>query len=826
MIQYNPTVSGSLIIAGTIQASQGITGSFSGSIAGLPADTSAFSASLSTRITNNESTSSAFVAASGSLSTRVTAAEATSSAYVAASESLSGRITSNEAKTGSYATTGSNIFIGTQIFTGSLYVTSDLIVQGSSSLQNITASAVSIGTNTVILNTDSPILRFGGVSVQDSGSSNGRSGSLFWDSLNDHWIYVVPSGSTEGYNSAILMSGPKNTGSLGSEVGLTTNYIPVAQGEDHITNSIIFQSGSTNIGIGTTNPSGTYGKLSVAGGISILNDNNAKLEIGRYSSETPNSYIKIGANSNSLRFTNNTDTADLLYLTNSGSLGIGTTPSTYTLDVNGTGRFSDRLTAIDNANVNAIWSVSNSVNGVGIQLDNSSRSSGGRFGILVGNVSNGTFSIKDETNNATRFQISSSGVATFSNSIIAGSGIDGNGYLLKATDGSTFRVIDPTSTGGISTVNIGAIGTTTGNVRIHATDVLFLSNSGNSERMRVTSEGKVGIGTTSPSSLFHIEKSSNNGGGASFPRINVVNSLATQGDGSTSYNFADIRLSAGNGAVDMYMTTTYAAGTWAPAGIINVSTNHDLQFKTNNTERMRLTNGGNISLSGGSGSSQYQTSSPINIRFDNAYSSGYTDASLKLYLFNSGNTRQGFTSGPAYDLQYHTSGDANGRHAFYANNTEVMRINGSGHLILPYQPAFYAYAGAGGPSTRTTGAFTGLNLTRVNRGSHYNTSNGRFTAPIAGVYEFVFSMLWRNDSGDTGAGEISIGVNGSNVNSRGIAYSSSPSTVGYHAQTNVHVTLSLSAGDYVTGWVHFSGNTVGNWYYGDNLASFSGKLLG
>ncbi len=149
------------------------------------------------------------------------------------------------------ATTGSNIFYGTQTITGSLFVTANLVVQGSSSLQNITASAVEIGTNTVILNTATPAVRFGGVSVQDSGSGQGASGSLLWDSLNNHWLYVHPSGSGEGYNSAILIAGPKNTGAIGNEATLTSGSIPVAVGEDHIDNSIITQNaGATKITIG------------------------------------------------------------------------------------------------------------------------------------------------------------------------------------------------------------------------------------------------------------------------------------------------------------------------------------------------------------------------------------------------------------------------------------------------------------------------------------------------------------------------------------------------------------------------------------------------
>ncbi|MDC0006152.1 complement C1q domain-containing protein [Gammaproteobacteria bacterium] len=83
-----------------------------------------------------------------------------------------------------------------------------------------------------------------------------------------------------------------------------------------------------NVGIGTSSFGAIYDKLAVAGGINIQDDNAGKLEIGRYSSGIPNSYIKLGANSSSLRFTNNADNADLVIIENGGNVGIGTNSPT------------------------------------------------------------------------------------------------------------------------------------------------------------------------------------------------------------------------------------------------------------------------------------------------------------------------------------------------------------------------------------------------------------------------------------------------------------------------------------------------------------------
>ena len=298
MILNSPFISGSLTVTGNTILSGSIT-----SLAGI-AGTASYATNaemLDGLDSTSFTTTSSFNAASSSFSTRVANTEATASAFVAASGSFSTRLTTDgtsiasiNAKTGSYATTGSNFFIGTQVVTGSVFISSDLVVQGSSSLQNITASAVSVGTNRIILNTATPILQFGGISVQDSGSTMGRSGSLLWNSINDHWINVNPSGSDEGYNSAMVINGPKNTGSLGSEAGLTTNYIPVSQGEDHITDSIIFQSGSVNIGIGRTAAEFT---LDVNGDIAF-NRTNKLMFAGGVAGDRSRSYLTGDGNNN------------------------------------------------------------------------------------------------------------------------------------------------------------------------------------------------------------------------------------------------------------------------------------------------------------------------------------------------------------------------------------------------------------------------------------------------------------------------------------------------------------------------------------------------
>ena len=147
-------------------------------------------------------------------------------------------------------------------------------------------------------------------------------------------FYISNAGAAT-FSSSVTASTGLTVGSLGSGsdavITLATNasgsprsiYYKASDATINFTQTgganLMTLTNGGNLGIGTTAPTGTYGKLSVAGGISILNDNNAKLEIGRYSSGIQNSYIKIGSNSNSLRITNSTDVADVFIFNNNGS---------------------------------------------------------------------------------------------------------------------------------------------------------------------------------------------------------------------------------------------------------------------------------------------------------------------------------------------------------------------------------------------------------------------------------------------------------------------------------------------------------------------------
>jgi hypothetical protein len=200
MVQYFPVITGSLTVNGDI----------------IVSGTSSMSAS------NSVSSSYAY-----------TASSAVSSSYAYTASSAVNSFSASKAVSSSYADTAS--------FANNFTVIGNLTVFGTQSVQYITSSQLNVSDNVITVNVASPGVRFGGLSVFDSGSlSSEATASLFWDSQNNHWIYQRESGST--YDGGMLISGPRNAAGLGNESGTTSCMLLVGQGGDHLTSSMIYHS--------------------------------------------------------------------------------------------------------------------------------------------------------------------------------------------------------------------------------------------------------------------------------------------------------------------------------------------------------------------------------------------------------------------------------------------------------------------------------------------------------------------------------------------------------------------------------------------------------
>lgn len=141
-----------------------------------------------------------------------------------------------------------------------------------------------------------------------------------------------------------------------------------------------------------------------------------------------------------------------------------------------------------------------------------------------------------------------------------------------------------------------------------------------------------------------------------------------------------------------------------------------------------------------------------------------------------------------------------------------LTIDGAGRVTMPNQPAFYAMMNNVTFSSTQAIVFEDV---YVNRGNHYNSANGRFTAPVTGTYHFSANFLKRGGSGRL-------------LFHRNDAYYGSGNS---QAFTSVNETMlaatiiiTLNAGDYV----NVIGSVDSGDVYGNNNShnGFSGFLIG
>jgi hypothetical protein len=347
----NLDIIGDVYVTGSIRVTAGASGSFSGSFAGDGSQLTNIPASGIVGLNLNQ-ISSGSVSASISpdsglqVNTNITATSFTGSLQGTASYSVQ-NLSSSYAETASYVRNAVSASYAETASYAPAYlpltggtISGNLTVIGTASFAYTTASIVQVGGSVITLNTDYPAVRFGGISVIDSGSfGNSSTGSLFWDSLNNRWVYSNPSGST--YDGGMLISGPRNTSGLGNETGMDTNFVAVGQGADHIRPGTIFNSGSITQVTGslfvtagvTASFTGSFtgdgaGLYNIpAGAITGLNLN--QISSGSVSASiSPNSGLQINTNVTAISFTGSFtgsyvgDGAGLINIPASGIVGL------------------------------------------------------------------------------------------------------------------------------------------------------------------------------------------------------------------------------------------------------------------------------------------------------------------------------------------------------------------------------------------------------------------------------------------------------------------------------------------------------------------------
>jgi len=112
---------------------------------------------------------------------------------------------------------------------------------------------------------------------------------------------------------------------------------------------------------------------------------------------------------------------------------------------------------------------------------------------------------------------------------------------------------------------------------VNSNPIVILTNS--AERMRVTSSGDIGIGTTSPASRLDIRADASN--------TDVVRITNTNAAGFPGIDYLDE-----TGATGLYFGLDNAANTTR----LNSINNNPIVILTNSTERIRVTSGGNVGI--------------------------------------------------------------------------------------------------------------------------------------------------------------------------------------------------------------------------------------
>ena len=307
-----------------------------------------------------------------------------------------------------------------------------------------------------------------------------------------------------------------------------------------------------------------------------------------------------------------TGSTEKVRITSAGNFGIGTDNPDQTLE----------LFKASGTNLVKVTSQANSTVGLEIEKTGSTTQS---WRIADGQTVNGALEFYDVTNTATRMIIRNGKV-----------GINDNNpdTQLSVNSGATNVVAKFASTDQYAWIQFRDNSTTDTAVMVGADGDNLLLRSGSNERLRITSDGKMGLGISSPArGGLHIHKAA-----------------------TAELHLTDDNTGSGSGDGFTLFSTSSSAGVW-------YRENAPLRFATYNTERVRISSGGNVGIN--------ETAPDRTLHVN----SGATDTALKLEstdtevsLELADNTGSSYIGGGGSYLN------------FYSGGNEKFRIRSGGEI--------------------------------------------------------------------------------------------------------------------------------------------------
>jgi hypothetical protein len=500
MIINSPFISGSTTITGNLTVSGSISGVISGSVDNAVSSSYALNATNATNATNAVSAQTAsyadnFTVAGTLTSQKIIVQTVTSSVVYSSGSNVFGNTLSNtQSITGSLQVTGSSHYVLGNVGIG---------ITSPSYLLDVNGSGRFSGALRVTGTSSSQIIAY-------PDYSGGNVGMSFFNTSGTEVIYFNSANGGIGATSATFSG---SVSAQGVNVGtgtLTSDRMMQVSGTSFTSGVSQFATVfNPTFGNNISNLYGIY--ISLASGTSITNRYQLYVD-GAGAGTATNDYAIYVANTAKSYF--------------AGNVGIGTTSSARKLEVasDGTNWISGTFSGTGNTNKVVIGNLSTpTIGGHNAALtawtdftiggDNIIFAPFGAESMRVnglGNVGIGTTSP-----GAKLHILNSSGGTTPSNYLqIEGSIADNSNYPGISFKGGTLATTYPNislTNGGLALVLNNGISSTYNNpvqISLNNGIISFLTgdNAAASERMRITSGGNVGIGTTSPGAKLHVKQ--------------------------------------------------------------------------------------------------------------------------------------------------------------------------------------------------------------------------------------------------------------------------------------------------------------------------------